>query len=156
MRLPVDWRPSGDGWQLALEFSLDAERVLAGFRDYWIGVAGAKGRKAGLDGWEATWRNWCRNEADRKGKVKQLPPPDGDPGRTDVGGAGCACGGSQRQFGALRRGAGRTIGAEPANAEALAMRRGKWLYHDRFIDGLAREVARAARFPANWRGIGRC
>jgi hypothetical protein len=73
MRLPRDWRPSGDGWQLALEFGLDAERVLASFRDYWIGIAGAKGRKAGLDGWEATWRNWCRNEADRKGKVKHSP-----------------------------------------------------------------------------------
>lgn len=29
------------------------------FRDYWIAVPGAKGTKAD---WQATWRNWCRNQ----------------------------------------------------------------------------------------------
>jgi hypothetical protein len=38
---------------------LDADRVFARFRDYWIAQPGAKGRK--LD-WFATWRNWVRNE----------------------------------------------------------------------------------------------
>lgn len=33
------------------------------FRDYWRGAAGAKGVKSD---WPATWRNWCRREADRK------------------------------------------------------------------------------------------
>jgi hypothetical protein len=29
------------------------------FRDYWLAVPGARGRKAD---WGATWRNWCRRE----------------------------------------------------------------------------------------------
>ena len=29
------------------------------FRDYWVAQPGQKGRKAD---WEATWRNWVRNQ----------------------------------------------------------------------------------------------
>jgi hypothetical protein len=43
---------------------LDADRVFARFRDYWIAQPGAKGRK--ID-WSATWRNWVRNENGGKG-----------------------------------------------------------------------------------------
>ncbi len=37
--------------------------VFDGFKDYWIGIAGAKGVK--LD-WIATWRNWIRRQDDVK------------------------------------------------------------------------------------------
>jgi len=40
--------------------------VFAGFKDYWVSVAGAKGVKAD---WFATWRNWIRNQ---KGVVQQV------------------------------------------------------------------------------------
>jgi hypothetical protein len=30
------------------------------FTDYWRAQPGAKGRKAGAPGWNATWRNWIR------------------------------------------------------------------------------------------------
>jgi hypothetical protein len=40
---------------------LDPERVFAAFADYWRAKPGAGGTK--LD-WDATWRNWCRKEAD--------------------------------------------------------------------------------------------
>jgi len=38
---------------------LSPEKTFDQFRDYWIGVAGQKGKK--LD-WDATWRNWVRNQ----------------------------------------------------------------------------------------------
>lgn len=57
-RLPDDWTPSVEDLAFAAEQGLpDAYQTAASFRDYWRGVAGAKGRKAD---WPATWRNWCR------------------------------------------------------------------------------------------------
>jgi hypothetical protein len=41
---------------------LPAERTFAKFCDYWRAASGAKARK---HDWDATWRNWCRTEADR-------------------------------------------------------------------------------------------
>lgn len=38
---------------------LNAENIAEQFKDYWIGVAGAKGVKTD---WFATWRNWVRNQ----------------------------------------------------------------------------------------------
>jgi uncharacterized protein YdaU (DUF1376 family) len=38
------------------------------FRDYWISVPGAKGRKAD---WQATWRNWIRKHLDDKPKEER-------------------------------------------------------------------------------------
>lgn len=60
-RLPGDWFPSDDdvAFCKANRPDLDFRVVADGFRDYWIGVAGAKGRKAD---WPATWRNWVRNQ----------------------------------------------------------------------------------------------
>lgn len=60
-RLPPDWQPSDTD----LDFchrerpDLDPLHVASRFRDYWVGVGGAKGRKVD---WPATWRNWVRNE----------------------------------------------------------------------------------------------
>lgn len=61
-RLPDDFVPSREE-AVAAGLPPDRyERTAAGFRDYWRGVAGAKGLKRD---WPATWRNWCRREADR-------------------------------------------------------------------------------------------
>ncbi len=66
-RLPDDWTPTDD--QLAFckaeRPDLKPQEVAARFRDYWIAKAGKDGRKAD---WEATWRNWVRNER------RQTPP----------------------------------------------------------------------------------
>lgn len=42
---------------------LDAGMTFDSFRDYWAGVAGARGVK--LD-WSATWRNWVRNQKQKQ------------------------------------------------------------------------------------------
>lgn len=60
-RLPNDWTPS----PVEIEFcrknrpDLNPDEVADEFRDYWISVPGAKGKK--LD-WTATWRNWVRKQ----------------------------------------------------------------------------------------------
>ena len=59
-RLPLDWSPAVETIEAAIEIGLSRQQASAQadrFRDYWHGVAGAKGVK--LD-WPATWRNWCR------------------------------------------------------------------------------------------------
>lgn len=62
-RLPRDWLPGDElnAWTRSL--GLDPAAILPTFRDYWTAAAGAKGRKSD---WPATWRNWCRKEAERK------------------------------------------------------------------------------------------
>jgi len=60
-RLPQDWQPN----DRMLAFcenerpDLNPTDVAATFRDYWHSQAGQKGVKAD---WEATWRNWVRNQ----------------------------------------------------------------------------------------------
>ena len=60
-RLPKDWQPN----DRMLAFcenerpDLNPTEVSATFRDYWHSQAGQKGVKAD---WEATWRNWVRNQ----------------------------------------------------------------------------------------------
>jgi hypothetical protein len=58
--LPPDWQPDPEQLTFAAECGLDARETVERFRDYWIAVAGVKGRKRD---WGATWRNWCRREA---------------------------------------------------------------------------------------------
>lgn len=70
-RLPADWQPSEPMYA-----GVDAQRTLARFRDYWTAQAGARGVKAD---WDATWRNWCRREAEQpKPKLHTLPPAEQD------------------------------------------------------------------------------
>lgn len=71
-RLPEDFLLTPARSRIASDEGLDAARVFAKFRDYWVSVPGAKGVK--LD-WDATWRNWVRSEADR------------NPGKKPTGGA---------------------------------------------------------------------
>ena len=59
-RLPEDWTAPDDwlSWARGEKPGINALQEADKFRDYWHGVAGAKGRKAN---WLATWRNWIRN-----------------------------------------------------------------------------------------------
>jgi hypothetical protein len=52
-----DWAGEELGWRFE-----QSVNVFKQFRDYWKSAAGAKGVKAD---WPATWRNWCRREAQR-------------------------------------------------------------------------------------------
>jgi hypothetical protein len=73
-RLPTDWTPGDEGRVFAQKLSLDPNRVLEEFRDYWCAQAGAKARKAD---WLATWRNWCRRDAaQRHRNVSRYPGAD--------------------------------------------------------------------------------
>lgn len=64
-RLPDDWqlpKPWGD-WALSERSGWttdDVRRIAEKFADHWRAQPGAKGRKAD---WQATWRNWVRNES---------------------------------------------------------------------------------------------
>jgi len=141
-RLPANWQPSDDGAQLAWDLGLNPETVLATFRDYWTSQPGQKGRKTD---WEATWRNWCRREAERlspRGRGPQtqpmlLPIAGGKvPDPNDQWGVEEWC---------------RSIGAsEITNPEYL--KRGKWMHIGCIIDSIARNVAREAGFSSTWRG----
>lgn len=53
--LPEDWRT----WASEKRPDLDLETVADTFRDYWVAKPGKDGRKAD---WQATWRNWVRNQ----------------------------------------------------------------------------------------------
>lgn len=65
-RLPPDFTLTDDRREVAVAEQLDPDRTFAKFCDYWRAAAGAKARK--LD-WDATWRNWCRTDADRGGRT---------------------------------------------------------------------------------------
>lgn len=64
-RIPEDFLLNDERRLVAEAEKLPAERTFEKFRDYWSAASGAKARK--LD-WDATWRNWCRTEADRNPK----------------------------------------------------------------------------------------
>lgn len=64
-RLPAGWQPSRTPANEAAEQALSRDQLrgeLAKFVDYWAAKAGAQATK--LD-WDATWRNWIRNAAER-------------------------------------------------------------------------------------------
>jgi hypothetical protein len=61
-RLTDDFDLTDERKLVAEAENLPAERTFAKFRDYWLAASGAKARK---HDWDATWRNWCRTEADR-------------------------------------------------------------------------------------------
>jgi hypothetical protein len=62
-RLPSDFSLTPDRRLVAEAETLPAERTFEKFCDYWRAIPGAKGRK--ID-WDATWRNWCRNDKDAR------------------------------------------------------------------------------------------
>jgi uncharacterized protein YdaU (DUF1376 family) len=69
-RLPPDWQPDDDLAAFASANGLDVQRVAAQFRDYWHAKAGKDAVK--LD-WPATWRGWCRREAERRVPAVRAP-----------------------------------------------------------------------------------
>jgi len=79
-RLPEDFELTKERRAVAEAERLPADRTFAKFVDYWRSASGARARK--LD-WDATWRNWCRTEADRArstpagaaGPPPKRPPP---------------------------------------------------------------------------------
>jgi hypothetical protein len=63
-RLPSDWKLLGKHAKAASEIEpkwteADIRMIGDKFKDHWVAVPGQKGCKSD---WEATWRNWCRNE----------------------------------------------------------------------------------------------
>lgn len=60
-RLPENWEPSEEtkAWAMTERKDLDIQRVLDSFTDYWRAKTGSAATK--LD-WDATFRNWVRNE----------------------------------------------------------------------------------------------
>ena len=67
-RLPVNWCPNETECAFAISLGLDPNRVADRFRDFWAAKAGRGGAK--LD-WTATWRNWCRDDAERRRKPRE-------------------------------------------------------------------------------------
>jgi hypothetical protein len=72
--LPKDWTLPDDWKTWAEKERPDVDVVLAAdsFRDFWIGKAGKEGRKAD---WQATWRNWVRNQ---RAQTYRKAAPAGD------------------------------------------------------------------------------
>jgi len=73
-RLPSNWVLPRSWGEYALAQGLrdhEVRREADNFKDYWLGLAGAKGIK--LD-WEATWRGWVRRTAERLGRAPILVP----------------------------------------------------------------------------------
>lgn len=75
-RLPSDWQPDPDLRQFARSLGLDPDQVTPEFRDYWVGIPGARGCK--LD-WPATYRNRCRELAGRRRPSPRSPDGTGIP-----------------------------------------------------------------------------
>jgi len=71
-RIPADWQASPEelAWAKAKRPDLDIPEELEKFRDYWLAVPGAKGRKTS---WALTWKTWVRN-AHAKPVGKFTPP----------------------------------------------------------------------------------
>jgi hypothetical protein len=61
-RLDPDWMPSEKDREFALSLGLNPDQVGAEFKDYWLALPGAKGKK--LD-WAGTFRNRCRDVSRR-------------------------------------------------------------------------------------------
>lgn len=75
-RLPADWQPDATDCAVARGLGLDPHAVAPKYRDYWIANGHrAMGRKSD---WPATWRNWCRTEAERRAARPQGRPTSAD------------------------------------------------------------------------------
>lgn len=70
-RLPDDFTLTDERRLVAEAEKLPAERTFAKFVDYWRAASGSKARK---HDWDATWRNWCRTEADRSRGTNGFAP----------------------------------------------------------------------------------
>jgi hypothetical protein len=66
-RIADDWMPNVLEAKAEGLTDIDIEREAARFRDYWKSRAGSVAVK---HDWSATWRNWCRNAADKLGRPR--------------------------------------------------------------------------------------
>lgn len=68
-RLPENWKPSAElrAWAMKERSDLDIQKVIDSFTDYWIAKTGSAATKRD---WDATFRNWVRNEKTRHGTGK--------------------------------------------------------------------------------------
>lgn len=67
--LPDDWKT----WAVQTRPDLNIPDVAASFHDFWLSKPGKDGRKAD---WQATWRNWVRNQRAqpmRRVELQQAP-----------------------------------------------------------------------------------
>jgi hypothetical protein len=86
-RIASDWSPTMADRQAATDEGFsnqEIDREALRFRDYWTAKAGAGGVK--LD-WQATWRNWVRNSAEKLGKSPTRSATDvagADDGKIEV------------------------------------------------------------------------
>lgn len=62
-RIPEDFELTPERRIVAEAETLPADRTFAQFVDHWRSASGSKARKVD---WDATWRNWCRREADMR------------------------------------------------------------------------------------------
>lgn len=100
-RIPEDFAMTPERRAVAEAEKVNPERTFAAFRDYWIAASGAKARK---HDWDATWRNWCRNQADMN--AKSARPVPGKPSGLDD------------QWPELRARAGKIGFRDPASGES--------------------------------------
>lgn len=74
--LPKDWTLPDDWKTWALDNRPDLDPVMTAdeFRDFWTAKPGKDGRKTD---WQATWRNWVRNQRARPGRHMPQQQPMG-------------------------------------------------------------------------------
>jgi uncharacterized protein YdaU (DUF1376 family) len=68
-RLPADFGLTLDRRAYAESHQVHPERAFENFTDYWRAASGSKATK---HDWDATWRMWVRNEAQRPGQVNKI------------------------------------------------------------------------------------
>lgn len=68
-RLPSDWQPNAADRAFAAGVGLDVPSISAKFCDYWHAASGQNARK---NDWSATWRNWCRREAENRSRAPKI------------------------------------------------------------------------------------
>lgn len=68
-RLPEDWKPREEDIQVMKEHfpAIDLKLETHAFRDYWASLPGSRSKKSD---WDATWRNWIRNQRGQSASSK--------------------------------------------------------------------------------------
>jgi len=70
-RIPDSFIPKDEHYGIAAELGINCEMEFQKFRDYFLGVSGAKGVKRD---WDATLRNWLRNSINFGGRSSGREP----------------------------------------------------------------------------------
>lgn len=70
-RIPESFIPKDEHYSIASDLGINCEMEFQKFRDYFLGVSGAKGVKRD---WDATLRNWLRNSINFGGRSSGREP----------------------------------------------------------------------------------